>query len=190
MAKAGDKKLIVILLVVFIVAFGVIAALCYYRWNDNKRLRQDIDGVENRIKIEEGRVALIQGLRQARSQRIEAVNELTKILPTEMETSHQEFLRLLRNFAAESGVVVKSLLPPSEIIDKPMRIKRYKYNILVDGTFPQFVRFLNQIERHTRFLKVDSFDVANANTGVGYWPETPEKRIKLQITTYTYNPLD
>ena len=188
MAKAGDKKLVIILIILFAVAFGVIAALCYYRWDGNKKLKEQIESVKKKIEKEEKRKELIQHLQQQRLRRIEAVSQLTKILPTETEASHSVFLRLLSDFAQKAGVVVKSLLPPAEVPDKELRIKKYTYSILVDGTFPDFVRFLNQIEGHTRFLRVDSFELANASVGAGYWPETTEKKIRLQITTYTYNP--
>ncbi len=187
MAKAGDKKLMVVLIILFVVAFGVIVALCYYRWNDNKKLEQEVDSIQARIGKMELIKAEISDLRQERRRSIEAINDLTKILPTEAETSHSDLLELLRQFATASGVSVTSLLRPTEVPEPGMPIMRYKYEIMVEGTFPQFVRFLNHIERHERFLKVDSFEVANLGTGP-IWPETPEKKMRLRLTTYTYNP--
>ena len=187
MAKAGDKKLMIILILLFIVAFGVIAALCYYRWNDNKKLEVEKVAIQQEIALMEIKKETITELRRKRRQRVEAINELTKILPTEDEASHSVLLRLLREFAKESGVSVTSLLRPSEVPEPGMPIIRYKYQLIVDGTFSQFVSFLNQIEKHTRFLRVDSFEVANMSSGP-IWCETPEKKIRLQITTYTYKP--
>ena len=187
MAKAGDKKLMIVLIILFIIAFGVIAALCYYRWNDNKKLDEEIGSVQQEIKLMEIKKETITELRRKRRQRVEAINELTKILPTEDEAEYSVFLRLLREFAKASGVSVTDLLRPTEVPEPGMPIIRYKFQLVVEGTFPQFVSFLNQIERHTRFLRVDSFEVANMSAGP-IWPETPEKKIRLQITTYTYNP--
>ena len=190
MAKAGDKKLIVMLIILFVVALGVLIALCYYKWIDNKATEDKIAEVDVQIAKQEAIKATIPELRQQRIQRVEAINQLTKILPTETETSHQEFLRLLRGFAEKSGVSVKTLEPPTELNDVELRIKRYRYVILLEGSFPDFVQFLNQIETHTRFLKVDMFEVANRDIRVDYWPDEPEKTIRLQITTYTYNPVE
>ena len=188
MAKGGDKKLVIILIILFVVAFGVIAALCYYRYNANQKLKQDIESIKARIQQEEARKATIPKLQRQMRERIEAITQLTQILPTETEASHSEFLRLLRGFAQISGVNVTSLLPPTEIPQPEFKLKKYIYNILVTGTYPQFARFLNQIERHTRFLKLDNFEIANDRLGANYWPDKPDKKIKLQITTYTYKP--
>lgn len=190
MAKAGDKKLVIILIVLFVVAFAVIAALCYHRWNANAKLQEEIESIKLRITKQEKRKARIKVLQEKKSRIVEAINQLTRILPTETQASHQQFLKLLRGFEKDSKIVVRTLLPPKEETNLELRIKRYKYNILLVGEFPQFVQFLNLIERHERFFKVDSFELANERLGADYWPADAEKKIKLQITTYTYNPLE
>ena len=190
MAKAADKKLIIILIILFVVAFGVIAALCYYKWIDNKKVKDNITQVQADIKVQEEKKKRIRGLERQRKERVEAINQLTRILPTEAETSHSRFLELLSGFAANSGVEVIMLHQPSELPQPALRIVRYQYKLVVDGTYPQFVRFLNQIETHTRFLKVDMFDVANLRTDPDFWPEDPKKKITVEITTYTYSPGD
>lgn len=186
MAKAGNKKLMIILVILFVVVFGVMGALCYYQWHDNDITRAKIKDVDKQIKVEKDHVAEIQKLKRERNNVVQAISELTQILPTDTEASHQVFLRLLRSFAEQAGVVVENLRVVAETPDPKVRIKRYKYNIVVKGTFPEFAVFLNLIEAHTRFLKVDSFDISNDNIRVNYWPEDPEKKITLQMSTYTY----
>jgi Tfp pilus assembly protein PilO len=185
-AKAGDKKIMVIVIILFAVAFGVIAALCYYKWVDNRDKEKEIIEIAGKIKDQVKIRDKIPELRKKKSQRIEAINSLTKILPTETMASHQEFLYLLQTFAKTAGVTVKSMLAPKEMPPE-LNLKRYKYTILVGGTFAQFVRFLSQIERHTRFFKVDSFEMTNEAAGM-VWPATSDKKIRLEITTYTYKP--
>jgi Tfp pilus assembly protein PilO len=187
-AKAGDKKLIIILIVLFVVAFGVIAALCYYKWIDNKKTKDEIATVQSNIKVQEKEKQKIRPLERRRKERVEAINQLTRILPSEAETSHSRFLTLLSGFAMNSGVEVIMLDPPRELPDPSLRIVRYTYKLHLDGTYPQFVRFLNEVETHTRFLQVDTFDVSNLRTEPNYWPEDAKKKIVVEITTFTYNP--
>jgi predicted outer membrane lipoprotein len=133
-AKAGDKKIMVIVIILFAVALGVITALCYYKWVDNKAKKEKIVDIEKQIKVQEIIKESIAKLSQEKTQRVEAINQLTKILPTRTMASHQEFLYLLRGFAKSAGVTVKSLLPPRVMPNPELNIIRYKYIVLVDGT--------------------------------------------------------
>ena len=88
MAKASDKKVIIIVIILFAVAFGVIAALCYYKWVDNGKKKKQITDLEAKIKVQEEIKKGIAALAKEKTQRVEAINQLTKILPTETMASH------------------------------------------------------------------------------------------------------
>lgn len=188
MAKASDKKLMIIMIILFVMAIGVMGVLCIYQYDGNQSLSDKIIEVNNEIKGQEDRVKKIPGLEKERKNVVEAIGDLTEILPSESVAAHAKFLDLLRQFAEDAEIRVEALTVVAEGIDPDpdVPIKKYKYNIVAKGSFPKFVLFLNLIEKHTRFLKVDSFEVSNKQVGPDYWPETEEKKITLQLSTYTY----
>jgi len=76
---------------------------------------------------------------------------------------------------------------------------RYKFKLL--GTVPDFIEFVNKIENHTRFLKVDTIKIRPLGTleesgeDLGEKPDDdeltaasePVKEIELTVSTYTYS---
>lgn len=184
---SNNKKSSIIILVVFIVILCGLVALIYNTWKNNGKLNQELQAINQEIAKQQTRIKIIPELKQKRNERIEAINELTKILPTETEASHSEFVTLINEFEKQSGVVIDALQPPKESTDQD--IKRYRYQISLKGTFQSFLEFLNLIERHKRFLKVDSFSIVNQKTSEKTALKiAPEKNIALELTTYTYNP--
>ena len=67
------------------------------------------------------------------------------------------------------------------------------------GTFPDFLRFINKIENHTRFLKIDEIKIKplgadDGSSGLSDGDEAkllelarvPFKEIQVIVSTYTY----
>ncbi|MCX7704153.1 MAG: type II secretion system protein M, partial [Planctomycetota bacterium] len=115
-----------------------------------------------------------------------AVDVLTQILPNKEEVQEAEFMKLLKSFEQESGVKVNDLTPQTATEETGSGYSQHKYEIKMEGTFTQFVKFLHKLETHRRFFKVDSFDLSSpAEAEIGTM-KSPLLSIRVSISTYTY----
>jgi Tfp pilus assembly protein PilO len=187
LAKLSEKKIAVIIIAFFGVALAAIASVSVLRWGENSKIKDQIAQVDKEIDKLTERVDSIPSLEAKKRAAIEALDDMTKILPDKGDLQHDAFLRLLQVMATESRVEVKNLNvePEKETPDK--KFARFRYKVLVEGTYPQFVNFLHMIETHKRFLKIDSFRIGNKQIGANCWPESNKKEIDLTISTYTYS---
>jgi Tfp pilus assembly protein PilO len=177
----------VIIIALFGVALAAIASVSVLRWGKNSKISDQIAQVKKEIDKLTKRVDSISDLEAKKRTAIEALDDMTKILPNKSDLQHDAFLQLLQKMAADSQVEVKNLSVEAEKETSEKRFARFRYKVLIEGTYPQFVNFLHRIETHKRFFKIDSFKMANKQIGPNSWPESFRKEIDLTISTYTYS---
>lgn len=130
----------------------------------------------------------------------EIVEEYTEILPREDEVLRDVFVDTITQLCKESGLVVtgaepvaveqndtprRGVKPQVKVVSKPF--ERHKYRFELVGEFSQFHRFVNLVENHTRFLRVDAFDLFPIDRSDDLSAATqPKKRFTIEISTYVY----
>lgn len=119
------------------------------------------------------------------------------ILPPPELASSEWFLRVVQEKCERSQMVPKSVKFNEDKPDPRAKagakagpaFEEIKVDMVATGTYDQFLRFLNSIERHETFLRVNTFDCRLAD------PEaTPDEEgnlvwkleIRLQISTFRY----
>jgi Tfp pilus assembly protein PilO len=187
LAKLSEKKMAVIIIALFGVALAAIASVSVLRWGKNSKIEDQKNHEVEEIQNLQEKVKRIPDLEAKKRAAIEALDDMTKILPDKSDLQHDAFLRLLQVMATESRVEVKTLNVEAEKETPEKKFARFRYKILVEGTYPQFVNFLHMIETHKQFLKIDSFRIGNKQIGANGWPESAKKEIDLTISTYTYS---
>ena len=121
------------------------------------------------------------------------------ILPPPELASREWFLRVVQEKCERSQMVAslvrfvedpkaKSAKPDPKAKTGPT-FEEIKVDLVATGTYDQFLRFLNSIERHETFLRVNTFDCRLADTeatadeeGNLVW----KLEIRLQISTFRY----
>ncbi|MGB1661566.1 MAG: hypothetical protein ACPHP7_07365 [Planctomycetota bacterium] len=129
------------------------------------------------------------------------VEEYTEILPREDEVLRDAFVDTITQLCKESGLVVIGAEPVAvEGVASPQRgravpasgnatrqFQRHKYRFEMLGEFSQFHRFVNLVENHTRFLRVDSFDLFPIDRSDDLSAAShPKKNFTIEISTYVY----
>ena len=148
--------------------------------------RSELDRKERNLPRLEREIASLQ---------VEVERSVQK-LPNE-----QEIADLIKNLGSiragtdENGITIKikkfqpeqdkrlAGLVPEE--DAGQRFTPHPYVVEAEGNFYHFGRFINLLENHLRFIKVESYDMSNP--GKKGWDRSG-KDITIKIITYTYNP--
>lgn len=120
------------------------------------------------------------------------------ILPPPEVASKEWFLRVVQEKCERSQLTTKEIefVEDRAAAQKPAgpgakaaaAFEEVKVNLVASATYDEFLRFLNSIERHETFLRVNTFDCKLDGDPVGdeegnlTWP----LEIRLQISTYRY----
>ena len=69
---------------------------------------------------------------------------------------------------------------------------RVTYDLTVEGTFYQLLRYVNLLENEGRFINVESFQVTPGSESSGSedsFGGTPSRGMSLRLYSFTYKPL-
>jgi Tfp pilus assembly protein PilO len=155
---------------------------------ENATLEGEISTLEAKVATTESLQAELDTLRMNFAQYI-------KILPSEQVATEERLMEMLQDKAERSQFQI------TEFQRKPARertaasgpskkggFQEIDVTLTAKGTFEQFLRFLNALERHESFVRVNSFnttskDEADLDTeGHETWPLT----ITLNISTFRF----
>lgn len=187
MAEKNTSGIIsIVVTALIIVTLGV---LSFLKWRECQKIAEQTKVMEEDVKRMRKQVEEKKRLKQKIREAMEAVAELTKILPNKAEIEQANFLMLLRSFQEKSKVELDTLNPLRRIGGEDAAEKGYrqhKYEIKLSGTYTQFVKFLHLLETHKRYFKVDSFDLQAPRYEKLKPDESPALTIKMMVSTYTY----
>jgi len=206
--KFSEKQKVIIAAALFILLVLLIGFLDYKKYSQCSELQAKIDGLlEEEMKANQ-KIKRIPELRDKRSKLATIIDQYAEILPKEEHTQHDAFVEIIDRYRRDTQIVIQrtEYIRPKvqkakkgEVIKKENFI-RHRYRFKLVGTVPDFLRFINKIENHTRFLKIDAItikplgapDVANEMDERGDIEEIqkariPFKDIELTVSTYTYS---
>ena len=106
-----------------------------------------------------------------------------RILPDEKEI--ENIMDLLNDFKKAAGVDILSMRPRTVRMAGGAGRANYQhhpYDLSVRGTYFGFMRFINLLETHRRFIKVDKFSVKVRDSEL----QVPISDFSLSISTYTF----
>ncbi len=124
------------------------------------------------------------------------LDELSKIgaaLPSDSSVAMPSFLKFLQETASQSGLILKSVSPSSDVSAAGENIKELKVEFSVDGSYSAFKNFLSALENSSRLIETESISFSLAPPPKpgevlppGAQPGPSLSSFSLQIKTFSY----
>lgn len=203
--RVNDTQKVILTAVVFTLIVGGLGMLNYFKFSDRSDLLAQIDGYLEKEQAATTKIQQIPELRDKRSKLIKIIDQYAEILPKEEHVQHDTFVDIIDGYRKDTKIIIQKaqyveIKDLENVSDQESFIRhRYKFKLL--GTVPDFIDFVNKIENHTRFLKVDAIKIKPLGTtdqmGDSLSDQAddselaaamePVKEIELVISTYTYS---
>ena len=205
--RINEKQKIIAAVLVFTLFTAVMAALNYFRFEERGTLLAKIDSLQKEEKKANEMIRQIPELRQRRKDLAQIIDQYVSILPPEQHIEHEAFANIIDGYSQETLVVIQKV----EYLDigaakgkkKKKRIGtdnfvRHRYRLKLIGEYRNFLRFINKIENHQRFLKIDEIliqplgsnkdisKVSKDEASTLRMATVQYKNIELVLSTYTY----
>lgn len=184
---------------IFGLIFAVLAGGAFYFVNETKAkveakeaeiaaLKQEIATLAKEAALEEGLIEQLESLKVNFAQYV-------KILPSPEVATEERLMTMLQEkceraqFGLGDYSVKKDRKKSKKRSGKGGGFKEIDVTLRAKGTFEQFLRFLNSLERHESFLRVNSFTCTAPakpkidDEGIETWPLD----ISLNISTFRYD---
>lgn len=203
--RVNDTQKVILTAVVFTLIVGGLGMLNYFKFSERSDLLAQIDGYLEKEQAATTKIQQIPELRDKRSKLIKIIDQYAEILPKEEHVQHDTFVDIIDGYRKDTKIIIQKaqyveIKDLENVSDQESFIRhRYKFKLL--GTVPDFIDFVNKIENHTRFLKVDAIKIKPLGTtdqmGDSLSDQAddselaaamePVKEIELVISTYTYS---
>ncbi len=201
--KLNEKQRMAVVMLVLGLAVIGLGTLIFFKFQERIRLNAKMEDYVKQERMAAEKIKRIPKLREERDMLASRIDEYAAILPKDAHVEHDAFVDTIDSYRQDTNIVIKK----AEYVkpktgkkgkkgeeEKPEKFIRHRYKFELVGTVPHLISFMNKIENHTRFLKVDAFDIHPVGGGAsGGAPELeldaaddPLKEIQLTITTYTY----
>lgn len=202
--KLNEKQKVVAVGVLFAGVIGGLGFLNYTKFKDRSQILSRIDRSVEEEQVATAKIKQIPELREKKAKLINIIDQYVEILPKEEHIQHDVFIEIIDGYRKDSKIIIQKTeyLKPKQDSKAPKQenFVRHRYKFKLLGTIPDFIEFVNKIENHTRFLKVDEIDIRP----LGSQPEASEdldsqgdqeelaraseklKEIDLVVSTYTY----
>ena len=207
--RIKDKQKIILAVGLSALIAGAVAVVAFSKFRARRDLLAKIDGLERREKQAKDKIKRIPQLRDRRKDLARLIEDYAKILPKEHHVQHDAFMEIIDGFRKDTNIFIRSAEP---VVKKKRRGKKkkaakdnfiqHKYKFELVAKFKEFLKFLNRIENHDRFLRIDEFVVEplrldSKSSPVGkdtkgilseiIAAEQQLKQIKVVVSTFTYS---
>lgn len=148
-------------------------------------------GLDAEIKKLEAKVATQEALTLELENLKTNFGQYVKILPSPEIATQERLMELVQDKSERSQFPVKSFVvkPPAAKGKAKSAFREIEITLNAQGTFEQFLRFLNSLERHESFIRVNSFTCTAATVpstddeGKTIWP----LNVQLNISTFRFD---
>lgn len=202
--RITEKHKIIIVASVFVVIVGGLGAVNYFKFKERSDLLAQIDKYLHEEQVSTEKVKQIPELREKRATLINVIDQYTEILPKEEHIEHEKFVETMDAYRRDTKIVIQKAeymkVKTDEKGSKQETFIRHRYKFKLLGTIPDFIEFVNRIENHTRFFKVDAINIKPLGATDDSAEELGDqqddtvlaaasekvKEIELTVSTYTY----
>ena len=200
----NEKQQLYLVIGVFVLLGAGELAYGYFGYQERGQHMAALETLDTNDRDAKAKLAKVGDLRETAKEMAAILEEYVTILPTEDEARAEAFLVHIDNFSRNSGLEMlkgaAEQTPESrgsrrgkgKQDEKKFVLHRYRFSLR--GSFPSFLKFMNRVENHPRYLRIDSFDVrpfgaADRDDGIDelVLAEDPRKEIEVVISTYTYS---
>ncbi|HZN59408.1 MAG TPA: hypothetical protein VFD71_15155 [Planctomycetota bacterium] len=203
--RFNEKQKIIITAGIFLILVGGLGALNYFKFKGRSELLAQLDKFSAEEQALTAKIKQIPDLREKRAKLINIIDQYVEILPKEEHVQHEAFMEIIDAYRKDTKIIIQKAeyvkKKDDEKSPKQENFIRHRYKFKLLGTVPDFIEFVNKIENHTRFLKVDTIKIRPLGTleesgeDLGEKPDDdeltaasePVKEIELTVSTYTYS---
>lgn len=206
----NDKQKVTAGFVVLALAILGLGALHYMKFSERQGMQAEIDRFTKQSQEAQTKIQRIPALTGEREKLISVIDEYSEILPREEHVQHDAFVDIIDGYRRDTDIIIQRAeyvpikekrerrsAPDQQVETRDFFRHRYKFELL--GTVPDLISFVNKIENHTRFLKVDALRIKPLGAGSETRSSSADqeeqelaqaaekvKEIELTISTYTY----
>ncbi len=203
--KLNENQKIIACVLVIAAVVGGLGTLNFFKFRERGDLLARLATLREEERRANELIRRIPELRQKRADLANIIEQYASILPLEEHIQHEAFAEIIDNYRKETQVVIQKVeyIRPDEEerqAAEQSNFLRHRYLINLIGSFPDFLRFINKIENHTRFLKIDEIKIkplGARDERVGFVSDekeaeilerakVPFKEIAVIVSTYTY----
>ncbi|MFO1011457.1 MAG: type 4a pilus biogenesis protein PilO [Planctomycetota bacterium] len=170
----------------FLCAAGLGAVIWYQH--------KSIDETKGEIATLRGNIdssrKLIEGT-SALEREVIVLRELTEVMKGVLPDNNDvnNLVRTLQTFCDDSGLRTTNLKKKSENSREKSDFERVAYTLQFEGDTFQFLKFLDRVESHTRFIRVPNFHVSTQQRNTsGDKNAAPTHKIQIDVETFVYEP--
>lgn len=171
---------------------------------ENSKIHENLVSLDQRQASAQEKIARIPEMQKKAQTLSQIVREYTAILPEKDEVLRDAFVDTITSLSRDAGLVVQGA-EPLEVEKKSIRPQRrrarnatvetvkqdfirHKYRFEFLGEFAQLHRFINSVENHPRFLRVDGVELFPSGQGSDLVSAShPVKKLVVEISTYVYD---
>ena len=179
-----EVRKLAVSIVVVVVALAGVGTWVMLGLNRGDDIRVTIEQKRQQLSALREKIAAVPSLRQERQKIGDELAEYETILPNESELN--KIFETLGDFQKRAGVEIRSVTPQQVMRQDPgaptTSYKQVAYDLSLAGDYFSFVRFLNLLETHNRFIQVESFGVRQHDES------NLVDEITIRLSTFVYDP--
>jgi len=189
-----DLRNTLIAVALFIALAGVMIYFVTDTQDQLDGVQKENSELEDKIKQNNDYIKKAPALQRQLNELNANFRDYVKILPSAEVATEQRLLRTVQAYADAAQIQLQELSQRDAAGKKGGGSKMGEFqevsvNFRIDCDFDSFVRFLNLLERHEQFMKVNSFSVnPSANTRIVDGKEIIDLGVQIEVTTYKYIP--
>ncbi len=191
---------VILIAAAFLIVLGGVGAAIYTTYQEKEQVLAECQLLKDEIAGYDKRIALREGRRKQKENIEDNFAALVEILPQASPQQQDKILGILTQIAAATKVKPRGLVQETRVAGgtaaapaapQPPGRPQSQYGdafqqttvrVQFEGTFANFMRFLNQVENYPNFLRIDEIDLRPARTET----EHLVLDIKLALSTFSY----
>lgn len=132
---------------------------------------------------------LIEGT-SALEREVIVLRELSEVMKGILPDTNDVYnlTRTLERFSNESGLRTTSVKKKLENSREKTDFERVAYSLQLEGDTFQFLKFVDRVEGHTRFIRVPNFNVTTQRRVGTDKNAAPAHKITIDVETFVYDP--
>jgi Tfp pilus assembly protein PilO len=181
MPRPDERQALIITVIVVVLAVVAIGAGLFFTYRELGQLNEENANLDAKITDAQNKVNKIPDLKKQVSILLADLVLYEEILPDEKEIENIQ--DLFNDFKKEASIEIVSVRPKAVRTSmRPVQANydQHTYDLKLVGTYYQFMKFVNLLETHNRFIKVDTFEIRQKD------PDSLISDIALTISTFSF----
>lgn len=186
----------VVALVIILLAGG--GAIWYLQFDTLPQKRAALEAVKEQVRGATTKKNNIPTLKKSIAELGKKATELASHIPNLERAEYDVFAELLDDMRRKAGVNVPRAswtvpgrptpIPGRTTTQMPATVHKVQYDLTVNGSFYQLLRYINLLEQQKRFIGVENFTVSKSgqDLSAGKTAAAPRRDLKVTIYSYTY----